>query len=147
MVKKDYKKNNIHAKKSQVRTRIPPSPTGFMHIGTARTALFNFLFARHNQGEFLFRIEDTDTERSSPEFEQDIIESMEWLGLKWDGEMLKQSQRKEVYGKYIKKLLDSGAAFWCFHTKEELEKEKEELKKEGITTSAFLQTQRKEFQV
>jgi glutamyl-tRNA synthetase len=102
-----------------------------MHIGTARTALFNFLFARHSQGEFLFRIEDTDTERSKPEFEQEIIESMKWLGLIWDGEILKQSERKEIYAKYIKQLLDSGKAFWCFHTKDELEKEKEELKNRG----------------
>jgi glutamyl-tRNA synthetase len=102
-----------------------------MHIGTARTALFNFLFARHNKGEFLFRIEDTDTERSKPEFEQEIIESMKWLGLKWDGEILKQSERKETYAKYIKKLLDSGEAFWCYHTKEELEKEKQEQQKRG----------------
>jgi glutamyl-tRNA synthetase len=113
-------------KKSQVRTRIPPSPTGYMHIGTARTALFNFLFARHNGGEFLFRIEDTDTERSKPEFTEDIIESMRWLGLWWDGEILKQSERKEIYAKYIKQLLDSGKAFWCYHTKEDLEKEKKE---------------------
>jgi len=118
--------NSKNNKKGQVRTRIPPSPTGYMHIGTARTALFNFLFARHNGGEFLFRIEDTDTERSKPEFIEDIIESMRWLGLRWDGEILKQSERKEIYAKYIKQLLDSGKAFWCYHTKEDLEKEKKE---------------------
>jgi len=125
-------KNTAKPNKNQtIRTRIPPSPTGFMHIGTARTALFNFLFARHSQGEFLFRIEDTDTERSKPEFEQEIIESMKWLGLEWDGEILKQSERKKIYAKYIKKLLDSGEAFWCCHTKEELEKEKQEQQKKG----------------
>jgi glutamyl-tRNA synthetase len=102
-----------------------------MHIGTARTALFNFLFARHNNGEFLFRIEDTDTERSKPEFTQDIIDNLKWLGLEWDGEILKQSQRKEIYAKYIKQLLDSGKAFWCYHTKEELEEEKQEQQKRG----------------
>ncbi len=110
-----------------VCTRIAPSPTGALHIGTARTALFNFLFARHNRGKFYLRIEDTDIERSKPEFEKDIIENLKWLGLEWDGKILKQSQRRKIYVKYIKKLLDSGRAFWCFHTKEELEEEKKDL--------------------
>ena len=117
--------------KSQVRTRIAPSPTGTLHIGTARTALFNFLFAWHNGGKFYLRIEDTDIERSKPEFEKDIIENLKWLGLKWDGEIFKQSQRKNIYAKHIKKLLDESKAFWCYHTKEELEKEKEEQKSRG----------------
>ncbi len=114
-----------------VCTRIAPSPTGALHIGTARTALFNFLFARHNRGKFYLRIEDTDIERSKPEFEKDIIENLKWLGLEWDGKILKQSQRRKIYVKYIKKLLDSGRAFWCFHTKEELEEEKKERQNGG----------------
>jgi glutamyl-tRNA synthetase len=118
-------------KKEQIRTRIAPSPTGTLHIGTARAALFNFLFARHNKGEFFLRIEDTDEERSKPEFEQDIIDNLKWLGLEWDGKILKQSQRKEIYTKYIKQLLDSGKAFWCYHTKEELEKEKQDQQNRG----------------
>ena len=70
-------------KPGEVRTRLAPSPTGFLHIGTASTALFNYLFAKKNQGSFILRIEDTDLERSSPEFEQDIIESLKWLGIEW----------------------------------------------------------------
>jgi glutamyl-tRNA synthetase len=126
--KKDSMKN-INSK--EIRTRIAPSPTGTLHIGTARTALFNFLFARHNKGKFFVRIEDTDTERSRPEFTQDIIDNLKWLGLEWDGKILKQSERKEIYAKYIRKLLDSGKAFWCFHTKDELDKEKTERQSRG----------------
>ncbi|OGY41542.1 MAG: glutamate--tRNA ligase [Candidatus Buchananbacteria bacterium RBG_13_39_9] len=118
-------------KGQKIYTRFPPSPTGTLHIGGARTALFNFLFARHYGGKFFLRIEDTDTERSKPEFEKDIIENLKWLGLEWDGEILKQSQRKNVYKKYIKKLLKTGDAFWCYHTKEELEKEKQEKASRG----------------
>ncbi|MBI4837347.1 MAG: glutamate--tRNA ligase [Candidatus Portnoybacteria bacterium] len=125
------KKNSANIRKSQVRTRIAPSPTGALHIGTARTALFNFLFARRNKGKFYLRIEDTDTERSRPEFEKDIVDNLKWLGLKWDGKVVKQSSRRKIYAKYIKKLLDSNRAFWCYHTKEELEKEKKEQQKRG----------------
>jgi glutamyl-tRNA synthetase len=100
-----------------------PSPTGFLHIGTARTALFNWLFARHmSGGQYILRIEDTDTERSTKEFEKDIIDGFEWLGLKWD-EIYRQSERTKYYTKYIQKLLDEGKAFWCYHMKEELEAE------------------------
>jgi len=121
-----YPENNIKNRNNQpVIVRIAPSPTGTLHIGTARTALFNFLFAKHNEGRFYLRIEDTDIERSKPEFEKDIIENLRWLGLKWSGRILRQSQRRKVYAKYIKKLLDSGRAFWCYHTKEELEEEKQ----------------------
>ena len=120
-----YKNNSINSKASQVRVRIAPSPTGLFHIGSARTALFNYLFAKKNKGKFILRIEDTDKERSEEKYEKDIKQSMEWLNLKWDEEY-KQSERTEIYQKYIEKLLDSGDAFWCDHTKEELEKEKEE---------------------
>ena len=110
---------------NEIRVRIAPSPTGPLHIGTARTALFNFLFARKNGGAFILRIEDTDLERSKPEFEEDIKDSFNWLGLEWD-EFYKQNERKDVYKKYLQKLLDERKAFWCYHTLEELKKENEE---------------------
>ena len=110
----------------KVKVRIAPSPTGNLHIGTARTALFNWLFAKKNGGEFILRIEDTDLERSDKKYEENIIESLKWLGLDWDGEIYRQSERLDTYEKYIYQLLDSGKAFWCHHTKEELEKEQKE---------------------
>lgn len=117
----------------KVRVRIAPSPTGNLHIGTARTALFNWLFAKKNKGEFVLRIEDTDLERSDKKYEDNIIESLKWLGLDWDGKLYRQSERLDIYEKYIRELLDSGKAFWCHHTKEELEKEqkKQSEKKEA----------------
>ncbi|MBI2626917.1 MAG: glutamate--tRNA ligase [Parcubacteria group bacterium] len=108
-----------------VRVRIAPSPTGFLHIGTARTALFNFLFAQHYKGGFVLRIEDTDLERSEKKYEEDIIEGLQWLGIEWD-EFYRQSERLDIYKKYIQKLLDEGKAFWCYHSIEELEAEKQE---------------------
>ena len=92
-------------KPGEVRTRFAPSPTGFLHVGSARTALFNYLFAKKNQGIFILRIEDTDKERSKPEFEKDIIEGLKWLGIEWDKEPYRQSERKDIYAKYLKKLL------------------------------------------
>jgi nondiscriminating glutamyl-tRNA synthetase len=109
----------------EVRVRIAPSPTGYLHIGTARTALFNWLFAQHNGGKFILRIEDTDLERSEKKFEDDILKGLEWLGLNWD-EFYKQSDRTKIYSKYIQKLLDDGKAFHCYHSEEELEKERQE---------------------
>jgi len=164
-----------------IRVRIAPSPTGNLHIGTARTALFNWLFARgaskgllssrdhrtsstktsnlveiestippqssafslevpqshqertlstlpNHSGEFILRIEDTDIERSDPKFEKDIIDGLKWLGLDWDGGIYRQSERitDGVYKKYIKKLLDNKKAFWCYHSKDELEQEQKE---------------------
>ena len=82
---------------SKGRVRIAPSPTGSLLVGTARTALFNWLFARKEGGKFLLRIEDTDRERSKPEFERDIIEGLQWLGLDWDEPIVYQSQRLELY--------------------------------------------------
>ena len=105
----------------KVRTRIAPSPTGFLHIGTARTALFNWLFARKHGGEFILRIEDTDLERSDKKYEEDIIEGLKWLGLDWNGEIYRQSKRLDVYEKYLRHLLDYGKAFWCNHSKEKLD--------------------------
>lgn len=108
----------------KVRVRIAPAPTGFLHIGTSRAALFNYLFAKKNNGDFVLRIEDTDLERSKLEFEKNIIESLEWLGLKWD-EFYRQSERKEIYEKYLKKLLEKDKAYYCFCSQEELEAQKQ----------------------
>src|SRR3989344_9545718 len=110
----------------KIITRIAPSPTGNLHLGTARAALFNYLFAKKYGGEFILRIEDTDLERSDKKYEQDIIDGLKWLSIKWDIGPFRQSERLDIYEKYIKKLLASGKAFWCYHTKEELEKEKKE---------------------
>ncbi len=98
------------SKKNKIRVRFAPSPTGFLHIGVARTALFNYLFAQKHKGDFILRIEDTDLERSKKEYEKDIIENLKWLNIKWD-EIYKQSQRNKIYQKYLKKLLDSGMAY------------------------------------
>ncbi len=127
------------SKKEEIRVRFAPSPTGPLHFGASRTALFNYLFTQKNKGKFILRIEDTDIERSEKKYEKDIIENLKWLGLKWDEgpnkdsssdteglSLYRQSQRTKIYQKYIKKLFDSKQAFWCDHTKEELEKEKKE---------------------
>lgn len=109
--------------KKEIRTRMAPSPTGNLHIGTARTALFNWFFAHHHAGVFILRIEDTDIERSEKKYEEDIVEGLKWLGIEWD-EFYKQSDRIKIYAKYIQKLLDSGKVFWCYHSEEELESER-----------------------
>ncbi len=98
-------------KKNTIVTRVAPSPTGFLHIGTARTALFNYLFAKKNQGKFILRIEDTDLKRSKKEYEIDIIEGMKWLGIKHDGKIFYQSQRKNIYSNYAKKLIQNKNAY------------------------------------
>ncbi len=110
--------------KKGIKVRLAPSPTGQLHIGTARTALFNYLFAKKNKGSFILRIEDTDQERSQKEYEKDIINSLSWLGLAWDEEY-RQSERTEIHQKYLKRLIEQGLAFWCDHTKEELDQEKQ----------------------
>jgi glutamyl/glutaminyl-tRNA synthetase len=117
----------------QIRTRIAPSPTGFLHIGTARTALFNFLFAKKYKGTFILRIEDTDPERSKPEFEKDIIENLRWLGIEPDegpdigGEYgpYRQSERRKIYKKYLEKLLEEGKAYFCFCSPQDLEAQRQ----------------------
>ncbi len=116
-----------------IRTRIAPSPTGFFHIGTARTALFNYLFSRKHKGSFIVRIEDTDRERSKSEYEKDILDGLKWLGINWDegpekgGEYgpYRQSERFSVYRTYLEQLNDAGFLYVCFCTKEELEEERE----------------------
>ncbi|MFH1223628.1 MAG: glutamate--tRNA ligase, partial [Pseudomonadota bacterium] len=108
-----------------VVVRFAPSPTGFLHIGGARTAIFNYLFARNHKGKFYLRIEDTDIERSEKQYEDEILESMAWLGMDYDGEPIYQSKRTELYKQYIDRLLASGHAYHCNCTKEELDAERE----------------------
>lgn len=119
----------------KIRTRIAPSPTGFFHIGAGRTALFNYLFAKKRKGLFILRIEDTDVERSNPKYERDIIQNLNWLGIKPDegpevgGKYgpYKQSQRGEIYKKYLQKLLEENKAYYCFCSPEELKAQKQYL--------------------
>jgi len=118
-----------------IRVRIAPSPTGFLHIGTARTALFNYLFAQKHGGKFVLRIEDTDLERSDQKYEKDIFEGLKWLGIDADESPeaggpfapYRQSERTASYRRCVEKLLAESKAFWCPHTKEELEAEQKSL--------------------
>ncbi|MGB3694809.1 MAG: glutamate--tRNA ligase [Spirulinaceae cyanobacterium] len=111
-----------------VRVRIAPSPTGNLHIGTARTALFNWLFARHQGGKFVLRIEDTDQSRSRPEYTENILEGLTWLGLDWDEGPFFQSQRLELYQTAIQTLIDQDLAYHCYCTEAELNQLREEQK-------------------
>ncbi|NJO74356.1 MAG: glutamate--tRNA ligase [Leptolyngbyaceae cyanobacterium RM1_406_9] len=104
-----------------IRVRLAPSPTGNLHIGTARTAVFNWLFARHHGGQFILRIEDTDLERSRPEYTQNILEGLTWLGLTWDEGPFFQTKRLDLYRQAAKTLLDRGLAYHCYCTEAELE--------------------------
>ncbi len=108
-----------------VVTRFAPSPTGYLHIGGLRTALFSYLWARKNGGKFVLRIEDTDKARNSDEATQAILKAFEWLGLEADGEITYQSKRDDIYAKYIQQLLDEGKAYRCYMSKEELEQLRE----------------------
>ncbi|MFN9629094.1 MAG: glutamate--tRNA ligase [Cyanobacteriota bacterium] len=108
------------AASSPVRVRLAPSPTGTLHIGTARTAVFNWLFARRQGGSFLLRIEDTDRERSKPEYTANILEGLAWLGLNWDGEPVIQSARIDDHRQAIARLLAEGKAYRCYTSEEEL---------------------------
>ena len=128
------------AKIKKVRVRIAPSPTGALHIGTARTALFNYLFAKKNKGIFVLRVEDTDLERSELKWTQEIIEELKWLNIDWqegpdiDGKYgpYKQSQRLDIYEKYIKKLLNENKAYYCFCSENELEAMRQEQMVRGV---------------
>lgn len=123
----------------KVRVRFAPSPTGPFHIGGARSALFNYLFARKHGGQVILRIEDTDRERSSKESEQDIMNSLKWLGINWDegpdigGQFgpYRQMERLEIYQKYVQQLFDKGLAYYCYCTEEELEAERQEQMAKG----------------
>ncbi len=122
-----------------IKVRFAPSPTGPLHIGGARSALFNYLFAAHNGGEMVLRIENTDLERSRKEYEAEIIESLKWLGIRWtegidangDNGPYRQTERLEIYNEYAQKLLDIGHAYYCFCTEEELEKERQAMLADG----------------
>lgn len=114
-----------------IRTRFAPSPTGYLHIGGARTALFNFLFARNRGGKFILRIEDTDVERSTEESVNAILDGMKWLGLSWDEGPFFQSQRMDRYRYYAEKLLSEGKAYYCYCQPEELQERREKALKEG----------------
>ena len=114
------------------RLRLAPSPTGLFHIGTARTALFNWLYAKKTNGKFFIRIEDTDLSRSKTEYTNNILEGLMWLGLNWDEEPIKQSSRISVHKEHIRKLLQIGAAYRCFTSEDEIIELRKEQKKEGL---------------
>ena len=105
----------------KVRTRFAPSPTGYLHVGGARTALYSWLYAKHNQGEFVLRIEDTDLERSTPEATAAILEGMEWLNLTWEHGPYYQTKRFDRYNQVIDQMIEQGLAYRCYCTKERLE--------------------------
>ncbi len=111
------------------RVRFAPSPTGELHLGGARTALFNFLFARQKNGQFFLRIEDTDVQRSKRQFVDQIRDSLEWLGLNWNEPIVYQSLRRDAYHDAIRRLLNVEGAYRCFCTVEELAKERDEAAK------------------
>jgi len=114
------------------RLRLAPSPTGLLHIGTARTALFNWLYAKKTKGKFLLRIEDTDISRSKPEFTNNILEGLNWLGLNWDEDPINQSERIDEHKAIIKKLMDQGVAYRCFMSEKESKNLRETQKKNGL---------------
>src|SRR3989344_2654994 len=112
---------------TKIRVRVAPSPTGYLHIGTARTALFNYLFSRQHNGQFLLRIDDTDKQRSKKEFEKDILDNLRWLGLNWDNKsLIHQSQRQKIYQKYLDELIKNKKAYYCYCSKDRLKKSYQE---------------------
>ena len=116
---------------NDIITRFPPSPTGYLHVGGARTALFNWLYARHTNGKFVLRIEDTDTARSTQESVDAIFEALEWLGIEWDAGPYFQSQRFDIYKEYVDTLVDAGHAYYCTCSAEELETMRATAKEKG----------------
>jgi glutamyl-tRNA synthetase len=116
---------------TQVRVRFAPSPTGFLHIGGVRTALFNWLFARQQQGVFILRIEDTDQSRSTDESIEAILEGMKWVGLDWDEGPFRQTERMELYRNHAMALLDAGQAYWCVCKADELDARRKEAEAKG----------------
>ena len=117
-----------------VRVRMAPSPTGFLHIGGARTALFNWLFAKHHNGTFILRIDDTDTARSTDESMHEIYDALKWLGINWDKQYV-QSERRNIYDEYVAQLLESGNAYHCYCTPEELEEIRQQARANKQTRS------------
>jgi glutamyl-tRNA synthetase len=126
----EKRKVRLSASDKPVVTRFAPSPTGFLHIGGARTALFNWLFARHHGGKFLLRIEDTDRARSTTEAIDAILDGMRWLGLDWDGHEYYQSQFEARHAEIARKMLDRGHAYRCYMTQEELAAQREKAQAE-----------------
>lgn len=122
---------SVAVQSAQPRVRFAPSPTGYLHVGGARTALFNWLFARHFGGTLILRIEDTDLERSTAEMVEGILQGMQWLGMNWDEGPYYQTQRTELYRAAAAKLIDSGAAYYCFCSKDELERRRAKAAEEG----------------
>src|SRR5690606_22336086 len=126
---------------TEVRVRYAPSPTGHLHIGNARTALFNYLFARHHGGKFIIRIEDTDVKRNVAGGEENQLKYLKWLGIDWDESIdvggsfgpYRQTERLDIYRSYWQKLIDQGYAYYCYCTEEELEREREEQIARGET--------------
>ena len=119
--------------KKNIVTSFAPSPTGYLHIGGLRTALFNYLYARANGGKFLLRIEDTDKTRNSNEAKEAILQAFNWVGLDYDEEVIYQSERFSLYHHYINLLLKEGKAYYCYMSKEELEHLRETQKARGET--------------
>ena len=117
---------------TQIRTRFAPSPTGYLHVGGARTALFNWLFARHTQGRFILRIEDTDQVRSTEDSVKAIFDGLQWLGIDWDEGPFYQSQRSASYQQYIEQLLESGHAYYCTCSAEAIEAMREKARATGL---------------
>jgi glutamyl-tRNA synthetase len=117
--------------KARVRTRFAPSPTGYLHVGGARTALFNWLYARHEGGQFVLRVEDTDQLRSTEASTRAILDAMTWLGLNWDEGPIFQAARVEIHRALVKKLIDAGKAFYCNCTQEELEDKRKQALAQG----------------
>ena len=115
-----------------VKVRFAPSPTGFLHIGGVRTALFNWLYARHHGGKFVLRIEDTDHERSTEESIEEILESMRWLRLDWDEGPFRQTERQSLYSEKVDQLFKEGKAYRCYCSQEELDKKRNEAQKKGL---------------
>jgi glutamyl-tRNA synthetase len=124
--------SNLQNPTSKIQVRFPPSPTGSMHVGTARALLFNFLFARSQNGKIIFRSEDTDRERSKSEFEQEILNGLKWLGLNFDQGPFHQSKRLAIYEKYFTKLKTSEKIYPCFCSPTDLEKERNEQKQKKL---------------
>jgi nondiscriminating glutamyl-tRNA synthetase len=118
--KKSLTKKNMLFENNQARVRFAPSPTGYLHLGGARTAVFNWLYARQQNGKFLLRIEDTDFERSDKKMVQAIFDGLRWLGLDWDEEVVYQSDRLNLYRKYCQQLVEKGYAYYCYCSSERL---------------------------
>src|SRR5262245_31741081 len=115
---------------AHIRTRFAPSPTGYLHIGGARTALFNYLFARHQGGKFILRVEDTDRERSTPEAINAILHAMNWLALDWDEATIYQTERYRLYKEKVQQHQAEGKAYRCIRTPHELEGKRQQAQKE-----------------